>query len=92
MRRREFIAGLASTAAWPVVGRAQQLPVVGIFGGGGEQTVAPGGADAPLVAGFYRGLAEAGYFDGRNVKLLFHWADYHYDRLPALAADLGGRR
>ena len=52
----------------------------------------PGRPLAPLNAGSYQGLAEAGYFDGRNVRLLFQWADYHYDRLPALAADLVDKR
>jgi putative tryptophan/tyrosine transport system substrate-binding protein len=88
MRRREFIAGLGAATAWPVTPRAQQsaMPVIGYFSAGTES------ADAPLVAGFYRGLAEAGYFDGRNVKLLSQWSDYHYDRLPALAAELVEKR
>src|ERR1700682_227468 len=92
MRRREFIAGLGSPAAWPVLAHAQQLPVVGFLWAGAEQLAAPGGPDAPLIAGFYRGLNEAGYFEGRNIRLVFQWADYHYDRLPALAADLVDKR
>jgi putative tryptophan/tyrosine transport system substrate-binding protein len=91
IRRRDFIAGLGA-AAWPAVARAQQLPVVGILAGGEEQSITPGSSDASLFAGFYRGLAEAGYFDGRNVKLLNRTAEFYYDRLPALAADLVNRR
>jgi ABC-type uncharacterized transport system substrate-binding protein len=85
MRRREFIAGLGSAAAWPLAAHSQQVPVVGMLWASEE---ALGGADAPLLAAFYRGFGEAGYIEGRNVALLFRWADYHYDRLPALAADL----
>jgi putative ABC transport system substrate-binding protein len=92
MLRREFIAGLGSTAVWPTAALAQPIPVVGVLTSNGEQTAAPGGPDAPLFAGFYRGLGEAGYVEGRNVGLLWGWADYHYDRLTALAADLVDRK
>jgi putative ABC transport system substrate-binding protein len=91
MRRREFNAGLGSTA-WAIAAHAQQLPVVGILTSIPQQMAAPGSPDAALFAGFYRGLGEAGYFDGRNVRLLFQWGDYHYERLPALAAELVEKR
>jgi putative tryptophan/tyrosine transport system substrate-binding protein len=83
MNRREVIAGLGSAAAWPVVSRAQQpAPVVGFLSGATEST-------APhLTAAFRRGLAEQGYVEEQNVKILYRWAEYQYDRLPALAADL----
>jgi putative tryptophan/tyrosine transport system substrate-binding protein len=64
--------------------------VVGVLSGGGEQSAV--GADAPLFAGFYRGLGEAGYFEGRNFRLLWRYTDYHYDRATALAADLVDKR
>ena len=94
MKRREFIAGLGGVVAWPLVAQAQRpvMPVIGVLSTTSEQLVAPGGPDAPLFAGFYRGLNEAGYFEGHNIALLFQWADYHYDRLPALAADLVDKR
>jgi putative tryptophan/tyrosine transport system substrate-binding protein len=83
MRRREFIAGLGA-AAWPVVTRAQQPapPVVGFLSGYAARP------SAPYVAAFNRGLGEAGFVAGRNVTVEFRWAEYHYQRLPALAADL----
>jgi putative tryptophan/tyrosine transport system substrate-binding protein len=84
VKRRTFIAGLGSAAAWPVMARAQQpaVPVIGYLSSGSE------GAGAQALEGFRRGLAESGYVEGRNVKIEYRWADYQYDRLPALVADL----
>ena len=85
MRRREFIAGLGSAAAWPVVARAQQpaVPVIGYLGGSMESPSAPA---------FRQGLSELGYFEGRNVEILYRRAELQYDRMPALSADLVRRR
>jgi putative tryptophan/tyrosine transport system substrate-binding protein len=87
MRRRDLIASLAATAAaWPHTLRAQQkaMPVIGYlhFGSPGL---------APTPAAFLRGLGETGYVEGQNVAIEYRWAEGHYDRLPALAADLAGR-
>jgi putative ABC transport system substrate-binding protein len=49
-------------------------------------------ADAPLVTAFYKGLSEAGYVDGQNVTVEYHWVEGNYDRLPALMADLVRRQ
>src|SRR5271169_568542 len=87
MRRREFLSGLGGAAAWPLVARAQQptMPVVGFMSGRSSEE------SAHLVSAFREGLAEAGFFDGQNLKIEFRWAQGDYDLLPALAADLVGR-
>jgi len=88
IRRREFIAGLGSAAAWPVVARAQQstMPVIGFL--------SPQSADDSKIATvpFLQGLKEAGYVEGQNVAVEYRWAENQYDRLSALAADLVRRR
>jgi putative tryptophan/tyrosine transport system substrate-binding protein len=88
MRRREFIAALGSAVGWPLSAPAQQqlLPVVGFLSGGSKQS------DTLRLTSYWRGLNEAGYVEGRNVASEYRWADDHYDRLPALAADLVQRQ
>ena len=87
-RRRDFIAGLGSAAAWPVVARAQQaaLPVVGWLHGESPE------AARELLPAFRRGLAETGYVEGRNVIVEYRWAENDNDRLSALASNLVRRR
>jgi putative tryptophan/tyrosine transport system substrate-binding protein len=76
----------AGAAAWPVVARAQQPgPVVGYLGSTNNT-----GADQ--VEAFQQGLKETGYIVGQSVAIDFRWAEGHYDRLPALAADLVNRK
>jgi putative tryptophan/tyrosine transport system substrate-binding protein len=89
MRRREFIAGLGSAAAWPLVAHGQQpaLPVVGLLVAGGTVRSTPS-----TPAALAKGLNEMGYVEGRNVAFEGRWAENQPDRLPALAADLVRRR
>jgi putative ABC transport system substrate-binding protein len=83
MRRREFIAGLGGVAAWLGAARAQQaMPVVGYV----RSTTAAGFAH--LEAAFRQGLKEAGFAEGQNVAVEYHYADNRADRLSALIADL----
>ena len=58
------------------------MPVVGF-----RNSASPDGY-VPMVAAFRQGLKEAGYVDGQNATIEYLWAENHYDRLPALAADL----
>jgi putative ABC transport system substrate-binding protein len=86
VKRRTFIAGIASAAAWPVVAPAQQaaLPVVGFASLGSADAFEQTG----YVAAFRKGLGEIGYVDGQNVTVEYHWLEGQYDRLPMLMADL----
>jgi putative ABC transport system substrate-binding protein len=85
IKRREFIAGLGSAAAWPVVARAQQppVPVVGFLSSQSAE-VDYNDVTVPIL----QSLKETGYVEGQNVAIEYRYAENQFDRLPALAADL----
>ena len=93
MQRREFIAGLGSAVAWPVVARAQQpaVPVVG-FLNLGSPTRSSGAGGVSYIAIFRQSLAEAGFVEGRTVAIDYRWANYQVQRLAPLAAELVQRQ
>jgi putative ABC transport system substrate-binding protein len=78
VRRREFITLLGGAAAvWPIAAEAQQsrVPVLGFLG-------------SASIAAVRRGLNEAGFVEKQNLRIEYRWADFQYERLPALAAEL----
>jgi putative tryptophan/tyrosine transport system substrate-binding protein len=88
MIRRDFISLVGAAVAWPLAARARQsaMPVIGFLHSGSP------GPFAYQLAAFNRGLKETGYVEGQNVAIDYRWADGHYERLPALASDLVGRK
>src|SRR6516164_3699543 len=82
IRRRDFITLLGGTATWPLVAQAQQRPMglVGLLAGAQLGDL--------QLRGVRQGLKEAGYIEGRNIAITYRSADGHFDRLPALAAEL----
>jgi putative ABC transport system substrate-binding protein len=91
MRRRDFLPLLAGAiGGWPFAVCAQQkaMPVIGILA-----AASPDNAGAQLMLSAFReGLGESGYVEGQNVSIEYRWAEGHFDRLPALAADLVDRK
>ena len=91
MKRREFITLLGSAAgALPLALRAQQkaMPVVGYLSSRSRPSNLGDFTHGPV----HQGLAETGFVEGQNMMSEYRFAEDHYDRLPALAADLVGRK
>jgi len=88
MRRRDFIKGIAgSAAAWPLAVHAQQsaVPVIGFLSARSPLE------STRLVAAFLDGLKDGGFVSQQNVRIEYRWAEGQYDQLPGLASDLVNR-
>ena len=88
MNRRELMLLLGGAMATPRALRAQQkaMQVIGYLGSSSPDP------SPPSVIALRQGLSETGYVEGQNVTIEYRWAEGHYDRLPALAADLVSRK
>jgi putative tryptophan/tyrosine transport system substrate-binding protein len=87
MRRREFVQGIAGSAVgWPIAARAQQLsptvtPIITLING------RPADTGTALAAEFGKGLSEAGFIDGKDVRVEYHWLDGHNEEIPSIISD-----
>jgi putative tryptophan/tyrosine transport system substrate-binding protein len=88
MNRRELMLLLVGAMTAPRALRAQQkaMPVIGYLNGTTPE------ANAVQLAAFRQGLSETGWVEGQNLKIEYRWAEFHYERLPGLAADLVTRK
>ena len=89
MRRRQFLGVMGgAAAAWPLAARAQQaaMPVISLFNSGNQAT------NSKNLTTFRQGLKEAGFVEGQNVAIEFHWAENQFDRLANLATEVIARR
>ena len=90
MQRRDFIALLGGVFSWPFLAHAQQkaMPVIGSL----SSSPPPANLDDLVRSAVHQGMGELGFVDGQNMVWEYRWAEGHYDRLPALAADLVSRK
>src|SRR6516164_6787785 len=92
MRRREFIAGLGGTVAWPVVARAQQrttVPRIGVLSPSRSEDAIP---NRVLLKGFVAGLRELGYVEEQNITIEREFSNANADQLRELATELVKRK
>ena len=84
IRRRTVLLSGGASLGWPAAAHSQPaaMPVIGYLGTNDAE------GSVSIVAAFRDGLKETGYAEGRNVGIVFKWAEGHYERLPALAAEL----
>jgi len=86
LKRREFITLMGGTAAIsPLAARSQQQPTTPLIGFLNGRSRAE---TMTVMEHFQKGLADAGFIEGRNVRVEYRWADGRYDRLPALATEI----
>ena len=86
MKRRQFIAALASAAAWPLAARAQAMPAVGFIDSRVPEVL------TSRLRGFHQGLKDSGYVEGENVTVLYRYAENQSGRLPELSAEVARRQ
>jgi putative ABC transport system substrate-binding protein len=88
MHRRQFIALIGGSAAWPIAARAQQpaMPVIGFLNQEASELTANN------VTGFRKGLSETGFIENQNVTIEYRWGEARYEQLPQLAAELVNRK
>src|SRR5262245_60926691 len=81
-----LLLGSAIAAPRPLLAQQKKMSVIGFLGGDSF------GPAASYLAAFHEGLRETGYIEGQNLTIEYRWAEEDYDRLPAMAADLIGRK
>jgi putative tryptophan/tyrosine transport system substrate-binding protein len=86
MKRREFITLLGSVAAWPLAARAQQSPRIGVVTPFNERDT----EGRSRVSAFREALREAGWVEGRNIRIDYRWAAGDPDRIGAYTAEIVG--
>ena len=89
MRRREFVMGLAGVATSKPLAAMAQQPASHVIGFMSSRSLSD---LTTVLAAFRKGLSEAGFVEGQNLSVEYRFADGRYDRLPALATDLVGKR
>jgi putative ABC transport system substrate-binding protein len=83
MRRRDLLCAVGATVLAPNAALSQPtIPVLGFLSSGAA------GARKEQVAMLFRGLSDGGYVEGKNLAVVYRWAEDRYDRLPALAEEL----
>ena len=86
LNRRRFTTAVAAAALFPTFASAQQQTLVGFLHSGSAEP------NARRVAGFRKGLAEAGFVEGKNLAIEYRWANGQDDKLAELAGDLVRRK
>ncbi len=87
MRRREFIALIAIATAWPLSAGAEQMPVIALLNPLPSPEAMP-----HLVAGFWQGLAEEGYVEGKNVTIEYHYINFKPELMQQAVRDVVQRK